>query len=44
MGNAAWPGVIALHFVAPAILSYLFAGMLRNKGLVKPSDMTLKAD
>jgi uncharacterized membrane protein len=44
MGNAAWPGVIALHFLAPAVLSYIFAKILRNKGFVKPSDMALKAD
>jgi uncharacterized membrane protein len=44
MGNAAWPGVIALHFVMPAILSYSFAQILRNRGLVGASDMTLKAE
>ena len=44
MGNAAWPGVIALHFVLPAMLSYVSAEMLRKRGLVGPTDMTLKVE
>jgi uncharacterized membrane protein len=44
MGNAAWPGVIALHFVLPAILSCAFAEILRKRGLVSAADMTLKTE
>jgi uncharacterized membrane protein len=44
MKNAAWPGVITLHFALPAILSCIFAEMLRKKGFVGPSDMTLKTE
>jgi uncharacterized membrane protein len=44
MGNSAWPGVIILHLALPAVLSYVFAEAMRSKGLIKPSDMTLKAE
>jgi uncharacterized membrane protein len=41
MGSAAWPGVIILHFVLPALLSYVFAEYLRKRGFIGSSDMTL---
>jgi uncharacterized membrane protein len=41
MGSAAWPGVIALHFVLPAVLSLAFSEIMRRKGLIKESDMAL---
>jgi uncharacterized membrane protein len=41
MGSSAWPGVALLHFFLPAVLSFLFAEILRKKGLIKESDMTL---
>jgi uncharacterized membrane protein len=41
MGSAAWPGVIVLHLVLPAALSYFFAELLRRRGLIGQSDMTL---
>jgi uncharacterized membrane protein len=44
MGQAAWPGVILLHFVLPAIMSYVFAEALRKRHLIGASDMTLKTE
>jgi uncharacterized membrane protein len=41
MGPSAWPGVLALHFALPALLSGLFAELLRKKGLIGARDMTL---
>lgn len=41
MGSSAWPGVIMLHFVLPALLSLLFAEIMRKKGLIRQSDMAL---
>jgi uncharacterized membrane protein len=41
MGASALPGVALLHFVLPALLSVLFAELLRKSGHIKPSDMTL---
>ncbi|MDR1966653.1 MAG: PTS sugar transporter subunit IIC [Synergistaceae bacterium] len=43
MGSGAWPGVIALHFVLPAVLSFAFSEALRKRGLVSLSDMALNA-
>jgi uncharacterized membrane protein len=42
MGNSAWPGVICLHFVLPAVLSFVFAEFLRGRGKIGPADMTLQ--
>ena len=44
MGQTAWPGVILLHFVFPAVLSYAFAEALRRRNLIGVSDMTLKTE
>jgi uncharacterized membrane protein len=44
MGQSAWPGIIALHFALPAVLSYIFAEALRKKNLIGPSDMTLRTE
>ncbi|MDR1581379.1 MAG: PTS sugar transporter subunit IIC [Synergistaceae bacterium] len=44
MGQAAWPGVILLHFVLPAVISYIFAEAFRKKNLIGASDMTLKTE
>jgi uncharacterized membrane protein len=44
MGQAAWPGIILLHFVFPAVMSYVFAEALRRKHLIGASDMTLKTE
>ena len=41
MGESAWPGVILLHFVLPALLTWFFARILEGRGLVRPGDMTL---
>ena len=41
MGSSAWPGVIMLHFVLPALLSLLFAELMRKKGLIGQTDMAL---
>jgi uncharacterized membrane protein len=41
MGAAAWPGVAALHFALPAILSFAFSELLRKSGRIGPADMTL---
>jgi uncharacterized membrane protein len=41
MGSAAWPGVAALHFALPAILSFALSELLRKSGRIGPADMTL---
>ena len=41
MGESAWPGVILLHFVLPALLTWFFARILEGRGLIRPGDMTL---
>jgi hypothetical protein len=41
MGMGAMPGIIILHFVAPAILTWVFAKMMRKQGLIKDGDMKL---
>lgn len=41
MGEAGWPGILTLHFAAPAVLSFLFSEILRRKGLIKGGDMKL---
>jgi uncharacterized membrane protein len=41
MGSAAWPGVVTLHVVLPALLSWLFASAMRKKGLIRDGDMKL---
>ena len=44
MGSRAWPGVIVLHFLLPAILSPLIAEFMRRIGYIGPSDMTLRSE
>ena len=41
MGPVAWPGIIVLHFVMPALLTLLFSEYMRRKGLIKAGDMLL---
>lgn len=41
MGAKAWPGIILLHFVFPALLTLLFSEYMRKKGLIKSGDMSL---
>ncbi len=45
MGNAAnvYVGIALLHFILPAILSYLFYRLLRSIGWIKVGDLSLKA-
>ena len=44
MGESAWPGVLLLHFVLPALLTWFFARILEGRGLVQPGDMTLDSE
>ena len=44
MGSAAWPGVIVLHFLLPAVLSLVFSEAMRRKGLIAPGDMKLSSE
>jgi len=41
MGNSAWPGMILLHFLLPAVLTLFFSEFMRKKKLIKPGDMRL---
>src|SRR6056297_30029 len=41
MGNSAWPGMILLHFILPAVLTFIFSVYMRNKNYIKPGDMKL---
>ncbi|MYL60153.1 PTS sugar transporter subunit IIC, partial [Virgibacillus halodenitrificans] len=38
--NVVW-SVVILHIVAPAIIAFLFAELLRKKGWIKPGDMKI---
>jgi len=42
MGSGAWPGILLLHFLLPAILAFLFSEILRRTGHIKPGDMKLE--
>jgi hypothetical protein len=41
MGTAAIPGILLLHFIAPAILTLIFSELMRRVKLIKPGDMKL---
>lgn len=36
--------IIVMHFIAPAVLTYLFAAAMKKIGLIKPGDMKLDAE
>lgn len=36
--------IIVMHFVAPAILTYLFTAIMKKMGLIKPGDMKLDVE
>jgi uncharacterized membrane protein len=42
MGSSAWPGILLLHFLLPAVLSLLFSEILRRTGRIRPGDMKLE--
>ena len=42
MGSKAWPGMVSLHFVLPAIISGLVSFYLRKIGKIKQGDYQLK--
>jgi uncharacterized membrane protein len=42
MGPSAWPGILLLHFLLPAVLSLLFSEILRRTGRIRPGDMKLE--
>ncbi|MTI66311.1 MAG: PTS sugar transporter subunit IIC [Firmicutes bacterium] len=42
MGNEGLIGIILLHFIFPAILTFLISEYMRNKGWIKYGDMKLK--
>lgn len=41
MGSKGFIGVVTLHFIAPAILSFIFSEYLRKQGKIKLGDMKL---
>ncbi len=41
MGMSGMPGIIILHFIAPAILTFIFAEFMRKKNWIKDGDMKL---
>ena len=41
MGAAGWPGIVTLHFIMPAVLSFFFAEMLLRWRLIRQGDMKL---
>lgn len=43
MSSSCIPAILLVHFILPAILSFLFSEMMRKKGWIKPGDMTLIA-
>jgi uncharacterized membrane protein len=44
MGAAAWPGVIVLHFAAPAVLTLAIAELMRRGGYIKEGDLALRVE
>lgn len=42
MGTGAWPGIIVLHILLPAVLSLLFSEIMRKTGHIKAGDMRLE--
>lgn len=44
MGSAAWPGIILLHFILPAILTYAIGEFMRRKNWIRPGDLTLHSN
>lgn len=41
MGTKVWPQILLLHFILPAVLTYLCAMLLRRMGWIKDGDMKL---
>lgn len=41
MGSRAWLGVVTLHFILPALLSYIIAAFLKKRGFINKTDMLL---
>ena len=41
MGESAWPGVVLLHFVLPALLTLAFSRILKERGLIRAGDLAL---
>lgn len=41
MGPCAWMGIILLHFILPALLTYIFGEIMRKKGWIRPGDLKL---
>jgi hypothetical protein len=42
MGSRAWPGVILLHFILPALLTFFISEYMRKKGFIKSGDMLIE--
>lgn len=42
MGSKALPGIIILHFILPAVLTYFISEYMRKKGYIKQGDMLLE--
>jgi uncharacterized membrane protein len=42
MGTEVWPQILLLHFILPAVLSYLIAIPLRRAGWIKDGDLRLE--
>ena len=42
MGLDAWPQIVLMHFLLPALLSLLFSFFMRKKGWIKDGDMLLQ--
>lgn len=40
-GSGMWLGILLVCFVLPAALTYIFGGIFRKAGLIKPGDLTL---
>jgi len=41
MGEKGLVGILLLHFILPAVISYVITRIMRKKGLIKPGDMKL---
>ncbi|MPN55665.1 hypothetical protein SDC9_203349 [bioreactor metagenome] len=42
MGIDAWPTVVLMHILLPALLSYLVSTYFRRRGWIKEGDMLLE--
>ncbi|WP_320130437.1 PTS sugar transporter subunit IIC [uncultured Sphaerochaeta sp.] len=41
MGSSAWPVILLMHFILPALITLVISEIMRKKGWIRPNDMLL---